>query len=230
MVKNHLKRIATPKTWNILRKSNVFITRPNPGAHSYNHATSLNTTFKELAGLADTRKEVKRMLHEQEVLVDGKKRHDERHNVGFMDVITLPKTKQALRISFTKKGKLTTFDVPQNEAELKLARITGKQTLKGGVTQLALHDGRTLRVKKDTYKVGDTLVIKLPTQEIKEHHELKIGASVMVYEGKYTGYEGTIENISEDGINVKTTEGTIHTKKSYIFVTGDKKPAIKCSP
>ena len=34
MVKNHLKRLAAPKTWGIKRKELVWITRPMPGAQS----------------------------------------------------------------------------------------------------------------------------------------------------------------------------------------------------
>ena len=35
MTKDHIKRIAAEQTWNIKRKSNVFVTRALPG--SYNH-------------------------------------------------------------------------------------------------------------------------------------------------------------------------------------------------
>jgi len=40
-MKNHLKRIATPRTWVIDRKAETFITRPKPGAHSLYFGMSL---------------------------------------------------------------------------------------------------------------------------------------------------------------------------------------------
>ena len=47
-MKNHLKRIASPRTWLINRKSNTFITRPKPGAHSFEHGISLGQTAQLL--------------------------------------------------------------------------------------------------------------------------------------------------------------------------------------
>lgn len=230
MVKNHLKRIATPKTWNVLRKQRKFITRPNPGAHNTTHAVSLNTLMKEYLQLAGTTKEVKRMLKEQEVLVDGKKRHDERYNVGFMDVISLPKTKQYFRVGFTVKGKIAAFEVKPSEAGQKLARIDGKKTVKGSKTQLMLSDGRTILTAKDDMKTGDSVLLALPGQDIKEKLPMQKGASVIVYKGKYAGHSGTIEDLDEQMVTVKTKERTLQTRKGYAYVVGKDKPIITCTP
>ncbi|MFP4523754.1 MAG: 30S ribosomal protein S4e [Candidatus Woesearchaeota archaeon] len=229
MVKQHLKRIATPKTWNILRKSHTFITRPDAGAHAYTHATSLNTALKELIGLTRTTKETKRALHEKEVLVDGKRRHDERFNVGFMDVISIPSTKQHYRLGFTEKGKLTAFDIPEKEAGLKLTRVVGKQHVKGGKIQVQCNDGRNLKLDKADYTVGDSLLITVPGQEVKQHLPLKEGASVTVYKGKHTGAHGVIKKLEGDSVEIETPEGQVNTSRAYAYVTGEKKPAIKCS-
>lgn len=230
MIKNHLKRIATPRTWGILRKESVFVTRPNAGAHSYTHATSLNTLFKEMLGLAATTKEVKRILHEKEVLVDGKRRHDERHNVGYLDVVTLKQTGESYRLGFSTKGKLAAFGVPKGEADVKVARIEGKHHIKGGKQQLLLSDGRTLIIAKDGHKVGDSLLIALPSQEVKAHLPLAPGATAIIHKGKYTGTEGVVESLEGASAVMNTKDGQVHTKRSYVFVVGDKKPAIKCSP
>lgn len=229
MVKNHLKRIATPKTWSFLRKKHTFITKPAPGAHSQTHATSVNTAVKELLGKATTTKEVKRIMKEQEILVDGKRRHDEKFNIGYMDVITFPKEKQSFRMTFNTKGKLVIIDVPAKEANLKISKIIGKHTIKGGKMQVNLSDGRNILLPKNDYNVGDSLLVELPTQTVKEHLPLKPGAAVMVYKGKYAGTEGVVENIEGRAVFIKTHEGSIHTKRAYTYVVGDKKPAIKCS-
>lgn len=230
MVKNHLKRIATPKTWSFLRKKHMFITKPAPGAHAKTHATSVNSALKELMEKATTTKEVKRMLKEREVLVDGKRRHDEKHNIGFMDVISFPQEKETYRMVFTTKGKLAAIKTPENEASLKVSKITGKGTLKGGKTQLRLNDGRSLLVEKDSYAVGDSLLLELPKQTIKEHLPLKDGATVLVYKGKYAGTQGTVESIEGRSVFIKTKDANIHTRKAYTFVVGEKKPVITCSP
>lgn len=232
MVKNHLKRIATPKTWSILRKVNTYITRPNPGAHNYTHATSLNTLVKEFLGLANTTKEVKRMLHDDVILVDAKRRHDERFNVGFMDVVSFPKIKKHFRVTLSEKGKLATVEVDEKESTKKVIRISGKKIVKAGKYQLELIDGKTILMDKNNYAVGDSLLIELPSQKIVEHLPLAKGASIIVYEGKYAGTVGVVEEVEENEVLVKSNEKdkTFNTKKAYAYVTGNKKEIIKCSP
>ncbi|MBD3209319.1 30S ribosomal protein S4e [Candidatus Woesearchaeota archaeon] len=230
MVKNHLKRVPVPTTWNVLRKQHTFITRPRPGAHPYHLAFSLNTLMKEVLRLAATTKEVKRILKEQEVLVDGKRRHDERYNVGFMDVITFTKTKQSYRVGFTGKGKLTAFAIPAKEASKKIGKIVAKRTSKKGRAQLSLNDGRVLVVDKDEYNVGDSLVITLPKQTVAARLPFAAGAAVIVHQGKYAGQTGTIDVIKDGEVVITTGKGTLSTKRSYAFVIGDKRPALTCTP
>jgi len=227
MVKNHLKRIASPSTWGILKKTNIFVTRPHPGAHSYDQATSINTLFKEILQKATTTKEVKRILKEQEVLVDGKRIHDEKYNVGFMDVINFTKQKEAYRVIFTNKGKLAT--IPTKETDLKLVKITGEKVIAGGKMQIQTNDGRNIIIAKNNYSVGDSLLINIPSQTIKEHLAFKEGAAVIINKGKFAGVEGTIEKIEGNAVNVKTKTTTIQTKNKYAFIIGDKKPSFKCS-
>ncbi len=229
MVKNHLKRVATPKTWSILRKVNTYITRPNPGAHNYAHATSLNTLVKEFLGLANTTKEVKRMLHDDVVMVDAKKRHDERFNVGFMDVVSFPKIKKHYRVTLSAKGKLATIEIDEKEATKKVSKIIGKKIVKGGKYQIELLDGKSTLLDKNNYAVGDSLLVELPSQKIIEHIALAKGASIIVYEGKYAGTVGVVEAVEGNVVLVKAKDKTFNTKKAYAYVTGNKKEIIKCS-
>ena len=46
MVKNHLKTLNAPKTWAIKRKENTFVTKPQPGSHSYKLGFSINHILK----------------------------------------------------------------------------------------------------------------------------------------------------------------------------------------
>src|SRR3989344_940910 len=98
MVKQHLKRMSAPRRWPITRKSNTFITRPNPGAHPLEFGMSLGTFFTEMLKLAKTTGEVKKILLNKDVLVDGKRRKDYRFIVGFMDVINIPELKKIYRV------------------------------------------------------------------------------------------------------------------------------------
>ena len=62
MTKHHMKRVAAPKSWNILRKSGIFITRPKSGAHTLARAMPVGVWLKEIFGIAKTERDVRNIL------------------------------------------------------------------------------------------------------------------------------------------------------------------------
>ena len=70
MVKNHLSRLASPKTWGIAKKGRKWVARPSPGPHALNKCLTVNILLKEKLNYAKTTKEVKKILHDKSLLVD----------------------------------------------------------------------------------------------------------------------------------------------------------------
>ena len=52
------------------------------------------------------------------ILVDGKIRRDRGFPLGFMDVLTLPKTKENFRILYDAKGRFVVKSIDENEAKV----------------------------------------------------------------------------------------------------------------
>jgi len=224
MTKNHLKRLNAPKTWGIKRKESRFVTRPKPGPHSFKEGISLNLILKELLNYADTTKDVKRILSNKDVLVDGKPRKDHRFLAGLMDIISLPKKKEYFKILLNKKGKLELNPIKENYTGLKFCKIKEKSFV-GKKVQLNLHDGRNILVDKDSYKVGDTLVLEVPKQKIKEHLKLEQKSFVYLIGGRHIGETGIIEDIKGKNIVYKKDSGEVYeTLKRYAFVIEKTKP------
>lgn len=226
MVKRHLKRLAIPKSWDIKKKSNKFTTRPVPGAHSFELGMPLNLIIRDLLNYAKTNREVKKILNNKEILVDDKTRKDYRFITGFMDIISIPKLKENYRIILNKKGNLFLLQITEQEAKIKICKIIGKKLVKGK-TQLNLFDSRNVLVDKDNYKVGDSVVIEIPTQKIKEHLKLEKGTSVFVMGGKKIGTIGAVEDIIDRKIICKHNNSIFEVPFDYIFVVGKNKPLIK---
>jgi len=227
MVKNHSKRIAVKKTWDIKRKEETFITKANPGAHSKEFGFPLIVVIRDLLKLADTRKETRDILLNQEVLVDGVKRKDHKFCVGLMDVISFPKLKKHYRIILNIKGKLALIEIDAKEANQKLARIKKKVCL-GKKFQLTFADGTTILTDKNDYKVNDTLLLELPKKEIKDHFKFEKGNSIMLVGGKHIGLMAGIEEISSNGLTLKTESGDVFdTSKKHAYVIGKSKPCLK---
>jgi len=165
MSSNHLKRLAMPRSWPITRKTDIWVSRPNPGAHSLELCIPVGVVIRDILQFASTMREVRYILQSGKVSVDGKVIKDTRRGVGLMDVLTLGENNY--RCVLDHNGKLRYSAISKDEAGWKVCRIEGKTTVKGGKTQLNLHDGRNILVDNASeYKTGDSLKLGLPDQNI----------------------------------------------------------------
>jgi len=226
-MKSHLKRISSPKSWPIARKGSTFIKRPYPGK-IFMYSISLNLALKKL-GFAKNAKEVRSILNNQEVLVDGKRFKEEKALVGLMDVLTLPLIKKSFRLVLNNKAKLEFIEIDEKEAKIKPCKIIGKTLVKKGKLQLNTLDSRSILVDKDEYGVGDTVMIDLPSQKIQDSFKLEVGSEVYLIKGHYVSTVGKVKNIEGKMIFVESNGNLIHTLKDYAYVVGKGKPAIKLS-
>jgi len=238
----HLKREASPAFWPIHRKKFTWAVKPRPGPHPINRCIPLVLIVREILGLAETRKEARKIISQGKIKVDGKIRRDDRFPAGLMDVISIPEIKANYRILPSKKG-LSLYPIDEKEASFKLCRIENKTTVNGGHIQLNLHDGRNLLIRvedprsaeEDKFRTLDTLMISIPDQEIIEHLTLKKGMSAILIDGKNIGKHGIISSIEEHAgkkrrtllVNIEDEEGkTYQSILDYVFVIGDETSRI----
>lgn len=225
-MKNHMKRIAVPRTWPINRKKNKFITRPNPGAHIFEQGLPLGIIVRDMLKLASTMGEVKKVLANNVVLVDGRRRIDHRYVVGLFDTLVIPKLNLYYRMLLSKKGQLIVIAIESNESNIKVCKIIGKKMVTKGRVQLNLHDGKNVLAKIEA-KVGDSLVLSLPKLEIKTVLPLKLGSTVFLSKGKHIGDVGTLKDVKGKEARYTAQGKEVETAKSYLFVIGGKEPVIK---
>ena len=226
--RKHQKRVAAPKTWPILRKTTKFVVKSMPGPHSKGNSISLITLLKEMLEIAKTTKEATKIISNGDVLVNGTVVKKGKLPVGFMDIVTI--SKKNYRMLLNEFGKLQLYET--KTADFILSRIANKTILKKGQVQLNLEDGRNILAKKDTFKTGDVLKLKIPGQEIIDHFELKKGNIAYITSGKHAGEVGEIKEITErkenttSSIKVQSKKGEFKTVKKYAFVIGKDKPVI----
>ncbi|ADC46715.1 ribosomal protein S4e Rps4e [Methanobrevibacter ruminantium M1] len=231
--RKHLKRYNAPKTWPIHPKEDTWTVKPAPGTHAINDSLPLLVIIRDILGIADNSREAKRLINTGNVLIDGRAKKDYKFPVGFMDILSIPKTGENYRILLDTKGRLTLHPISAEDAEFKLAKIVNKSTIKGGKTQLNLHDGRNVIVEEDNYSAYDVVCLNIPEQEIKENFEFGEDVVVLVTGGKHTGELGKIQEVIVDQsskantvIIEKANKDTFLTLKDYAFVIGKDEPAI----
>ncbi len=223
----HLKRLVMPKTWKIKKKGIKFVTRPSPGPHSFNLSMPLNLVLRDILGYAKNNQEVKKILLNNNIFIDGVRRKNHKFPVGLMDTFGIKEIEKYYRVVLNKKGKIELIGIEKGEANLKPCRIIGKSKIKSK-TQLNLYDGRNILIEKDSYKVGDSVVITVPKQEIKKHLKFTKGAMIYLIGGKHIGEFGTVVDITGKNIRYKNREGEIiETLKKYAFVVGEDKVVVK---
>jgi len=238
----HLKREASPAFWPMHRKEFTWAVKPRPGPHPINRCVPLVLIVREILGLAETRKEARKIISQGKIKVDGKVRRDDRFPAGLMDVISIPELEVNYRILPYEKG-LTLHPIDEKEATFKLCRIENKTTVRGGHIQLNLHDGRNILIRTedsttpegDNYRTLDTLMISIPDQEIIEHLRMEEGMSAILIDGKNIGKHGIISSIEKQPgrkrrrllVNIEDEQGEIYQSiLDYAFVIGDKTPRI----
>lgn len=226
MTNNHISRLAAPKSWNIQRKKLKFITKPSPGAHGKDLGIALNVLLKEITGVVKTNREVRYAVFEKNVLVDNKQRKDIRFVVGLMDSVSVPDADIYFRILLDNHGKIFALPIEKAESSVKLCKIIGKNSYKKKI-QINLHDGKNILVDKDAYKVGDSVLLNLPKQDIKQHVKLEKGCLALVVDGKFVGQKVVVEDIKDSKLKIKVKDRVVEVSKNHIFVVGKDKPLIK---
>lgn len=235
----HLKKYAAPTSWPITRKDTVYIAKPSAGPHNMRMSMSLELILRTL-GYAKTKREIKKILTTNEILVDGRRIKEPSFPVGIFDTITFKTLKPLLntvqqdtarvqnhRIVFDDKGKLSLLPIKEEEAKTKITKINGKKTQNKGVLQLNLSDGRNILTKEKNYTVGDTLVIETPSNKIQKHLKLEQGAMIYLIDGKHVTDTGTVKTIEKTTITyTSTTNKHVQTLKQYAYVIGKDKPVI----
>lgn len=229
----HLKRHSMPVAWPIRRKNITFISRPKPGSHKMEYVVSVVVLLRDVLSYAKTAKEAKYIVHNGEVLVNGKKVTDIKAPVGLFDVIEIKESKEKYTVLFDNFGKVK---LVETKDDLVYLRVSGKTSLKGGKTQVNFMNGFNLVVEAkvaSTLKVNDTVVYDLVKKSIKESIALKEGSFVYVFGGKYVGLFGEIKSfthyngLSKDLVVIES-EGVQHsTAKEYCYVIGTSKTSSK---
>jgi len=227
MSSGHLKRLVAPRSWNIARKERTWTTKPMPGKHSLEGALPISTILRDYLKVCDNNREAKIILHNRDVLVDQRVVNKPKYPVGLMDIISIPKIKLHVRAMLDKHGRIEFVPIKAADSKWKLARVENKRNIKGGHTQINLHDGTNI-LSKEKVKTGDVLQLSLPDLKVKKVLKFKKGAQSLIIGGAHVGSISTI-------VGEETTRSTkpnlvmyenFQTIRPYSFVVGEKKAMI----
>lgn len=225
----HLKRHAMPTSWPIKRKNITFIAKPNAGSHKRDYVTSVVVLLRDVLDYAKTSKDAKYIVHNQEVLVNGKKVTDIRTAVGMFDIFEISQIKEKFTLLFDEFGRIKL--VPTKD-DLIFLKVSKKTLTSGGKGQLNFMNGFNLIVDEKKFKeakVNDTIIYDYSKKKISKVLSLKEKAFVYVFDGKFKGQFGEVKSfakyngITRDTVEISLGKESHTTAKDYCYVVEAKR-------
>ena len=208
----HLKRSKTEKFWPIPRKGTKYVAVPT---HNKREAVPLAIIMRDVLKFVKTKKELKKILNEKQVFINGRVVKETNFPLCLFDVLSLPSMKKNYRVSLSKNKKITLEEISDKEAETRVYRVIGKKILSGGKIQINLMHGKNLLFDKKI-ETGDSIVFNFKENKIVKILPLKENKNVFVVKGRHAGVKGKIERIFEEG-NKKIAEIVTDNQKIKVW-------------
>ncbi|MFY1643833.1 30S ribosomal protein S4e [Methanoculleus bourgensis] len=230
---NHLKRLVAPESWRIPKKVQKFVMKTAPGPHNAG-GLPVGVWLREHIGIAQNASEVKKILHQRDVLVNGRPCRNPQIGLGVFDIVSIPKLGKHYRIQLDKLGNLISVEIPEESAKTRLCKIRNKTVIKGGRVQLNLAFGANI-LADNTYKAKDSVVVTLGDPKsgedrfrIIDHFPFAEGNVAMIVGGKHSGKIGRIVEITRTASSVPnrvvlmddSADERFETIEEYIFMVG----------
>lgn len=232
---DHLKRLNAPDSWHVAKKTTKFITKTAPGPHNAN-AMPIAIWLRDHMGYARNLKEVKQILNQGDVIINGRPCRDPKTGIGIFDIVALQKINKYYRILRDKDGRHVSVPIDAEAAKTRLCKVRNKTVIAGGKIQLNMRDGSNV-LADNTYKPGDSVVLSLEPEtrfKIIDHFPFAVGNMAMVIGGRHSGKVARIADIVKTSGSVpnkvilkdETTGATFDTITPYIYMVGTKVPAV----
>ncbi|MDP1729244.1 MAG: S4 domain-containing protein [archaeon] len=211
----HIKRKTIGKFWPVPRTGTKYMTVPS---HEQNSSLPLIAVMRDVLKLVKTNKELKKLLNEKKVQVNGKVVNELKYPLALFDTLGFPSVKKFYRVSL--KNKFELVPIKEAEANSKIYEVINKRILPNKKVQLNLNQGRNI-LSNEKLEVGDYVVVDLAKNKITKVVSLKKDVPVLVIAGKHSGVEGKIKDIVVSGDQkvaiIKTSEGEVKSNLKNIF-------------
>lgn len=190
-----MKRMYAPKHWMLDKLTGVFAPRPSNGPHKLRECMPLIIMLRQRLRYALTYREVKMIMLQRLIKVDGKVRTDMSYPAGFMDVVQIEKTKENFRLLYDTKARFNLHKISAEEAQYKLCRVKKVFKWLRGTPYLSTTDGRTIRYPDPAIQANDTIRLDLNNQQnILDYVKFEVGNVAMISGGNNIGRVGVITN------------------------------------
>lgn len=190
----HLKRQEAKKIWPIGRKETKYLAVPS---HEKEHSLSLATILREILRLVKTRKELKKLLNENKIKINGRIVKEANYPVALFDSLSFPSINKHYR-AVLKGRKIGFKEIQEKEAPIRAYKAINKRVISGKKIQINFSNGRNI-VSSEKVNVGDFVMLDAVSNKIVKIFSLQKGLEVLVIKGKHAGASGKIVELVAEG-------------------------------
>jgi len=190
--KKHMKRVNAPSSWMLSKLDGVWAPKPSAGPHKQRECLPLGLVLRNRLKYALNYKETKSIMIQRQIKVDGKVKVDQKYPAGFMDVITIDKTKENFRMLYDTKGRFRIHKISPEEASYKLCRVKDIGRSLKNVPYVVTHDGRTIRFPDPEIRAFDTVRVDIASGKILDYIKFEQGNVCMIKGGNSIGRVGVM--------------------------------------
>lgn len=224
---DHQKQLSAPLRWARGRKTKNFTVNISGGPHGKS-AVPLKVLVRDILDYANTSREFRYILNNNDVFVNGSSNLKPKRPVGLYDTVSLPKADDHYRIFPDEGNKINIIGISNFASGLLLKKIKSKQYVSGDKIQITLHDGYNIEIPTERgYQVKDSLVLST-SGEILSHFPYAESSSAVVINGQNEGKTGVITEIrvnpgsTRNEVGIELPDGkVINTIENYIFVINE---------
>ncbi len=193
----HLTRTKAIRLLPIPRKKTKYIAR---AASHVSRGIPVVIAIRDVLGLAKTSKEVKYMIRNKLIKINGKEAKDIKEAIKLFNILEVDKI---YKLIILPTGR---FKFEETKENSRLCKIIEKTLVRGNKVQLNLHDGtNALLNEKEKANVGDSVELDF-SNKVKRIIKIEKGKEVFVISGKSIGLTGKIENIEGKKTKLKLNE------------------------
>lgn len=230
-IKKHLKRLYAPNHWMLDKLTGCWAPKPTAGPHKLRECLPLIVLLRNRLKYALTYHEAKMITMQRLIKVDNKVRTEMKFPTGYMDVVTIEKTKENFRLLYDTKGRFVVHKIHKDEATYKMLRVNKITKTHGNVPVCVTHDGRTIRFPDPEIKVNDSVRFDFAAGKILDFVKFEAGNIAMITGGNNVGRVGAIQHREKhpgtfEIIHLKDEAGhQFATRLANVMVIGDKQKA-----
>lgn len=192
----HLKRQKATTKLPIKRKGTAFVAR---ALSDVNNSVPVVIAIRDMLKLARTAKEVKQMINQGMLKINGRPVKDYRESIKLFNIFNADKT---YILTLLPIGKFSFEEA--NDKNIRLCKVINKKLTKNKKIQLNLHDGSNV-LSEEPVANGDSLYLDFEGK-IKKHVPLEKGKHAFIFSGKYIGLKGKVQSIDRKKVSILLDE------------------------